>query len=132
MSKGNKIFVLLLGILFILTIGTYVFFECRGQEYTPKYFILLPLLYLFDGYFLSSMIEKQEKKGERISVKKLMMLRMIRIFASLVILLLGILLDKVHMFAFVVLFLIFYVVYLVFETVIMKNSQQQYKMKKNI
>ncbi len=124
MSKGIKTYVVLLIIILALTLCAYLFFAWYGQEYAPRYFLLIPLLYIIDGYPLSVMIGKQAEKGERISVKKLMIMRLVRIFGSLIILVLGIILDKAHMLAFVVFFVIFYIVYLVFETIVMKNSQR--------
>ncbi len=129
MSKGIKTYIILLVIVLTLTLGVYLFFLWYGQEYAPKYFILIPLLYLVDGYPLSMMIGKCVEKGERMSVKKLMLMRLIRVVCSLIILLLGIVLDKAHLLAFVGIFVIFYVVYLVFETIVMKNSQQLNKNK---
>jgi hypothetical protein len=73
------------------------------------------------------MIGKYAKRGERMSVKKLMIMRLIKIVTSLIVLILGIVLDKMHMVAFVVLFVIYYIVYLVFETIVMKNSQRTNK-----
>jgi hypothetical protein len=80
-----------------------------------------------DGYPLSILVGKHVEKGERMSVKKLMVMRLIRIVCSLVVLLLGVVLDKIHGLAFVVLFVIYYIVYLVFETIVMRSSQQTNK-----
>jgi len=129
MGKGIKIYINLLLIILALTLCAYLFFVWYGMENAPKYFILIPLLYLIDGYPLSRMIGKQAEKGERASVKKLMLMRLVRIIGSLIILVLGIVLDKEHMLAFAALFVIFYVVYLIFETIVMKNSQLSNKTK---
>ncbi|MDR1371386.1 MAG: hypothetical protein LBJ72_14890 [Dysgonamonadaceae bacterium] len=127
MSKGIKTYIILLVIIFAITFCAYLFFLWYGLEYAPKYFVLIPLLYMADGYPLSILVGKHVEKGERMSVKKLMVMRLIRIVCSLVVLLLGVVLDKIHGLAFVVLFVIYYIVYLVFETIVMRSSQQTNK-----
>ncbi|MDR3061482.1 MAG: hypothetical protein LBU57_05145 [Dysgonamonadaceae bacterium] len=124
MNKGIRTYIVLLIILFALILCAYGFFALYGQNYAPEYFILIPVFYMLDGLFLSVTIGKQAERGERIPVKRLMFLRLIRIVGLLVVLVLGIVLDKVHMLAFVAFFVVFYVVYLVFETIVMKNSQR--------
>lgn len=87
---------------------------------------------MFDGLFLSVMIGKQAESGKRISVKRLMLMRLIRIIGLFIVLPVGIIWDQIHMLAFAALFVVFYVVYLIFETIVMRNSQRPDKMKNNI
>ncbi len=132
MNKGIKIYIVLLIILLAITLGVYGFFALYGQEYAPVYFMLIPFFYVLDGLSLSITMRQQAEKGERISVKKLMLMRLIRIVGMFLLLILGILLDRAHVVSFVVLFVIYYIVYLIFETIVMKNSLQSGNTKKEI
>ncbi len=132
MNKGVRIYIVLLIILLALTLCAYGFFALYGQVNAPAYFILIPVFYMLDGLYLSALIGKQAERGERISVKKLMLARLIRVIGLLVVLVTGIVLDRVHTVAFVALFVVYYIVYLVFETIVMKNSQHPDKMKNKI
>ncbi len=124
MNKGVKIYLLLVVLLLILTASIYAFFSWNTMVQCPKLFFLMPLFYLLDGISLAIILSDEEKQ-KKTSVKKLALIRLIRISGSLIILFVGILADRVNMLAFVAVFVIYYIFYLVFETMIMQRLNKK-------
>lgn len=116
----------LMVMLCILTFFVYLFFYFKDNQYYPVSFPLIPFFYLLYGIWLSFLLNKK-KTSKGVSIKKMIVIRIVRIVSALVLLLIGILLDKDHIISYIVLFLLYYVAYLLFETKMMTDLSKTKK-----
>ncbi len=121
MNAGLKILLGSVVIMILFSGLVYLFFNWYGIGFYPVYFPYIPLFFTGCGIVFSGMVIKSEKKKQSIPAKQLLTTRVARIIGCLVILIGGILADRQHMLSFIILFTLFYIIYLVFETVVMSK-----------
>jgi hypothetical protein len=125
MGKGLSVFIKLAIILSALSILVYAVFYFIGIHFYPDCFPMIPAYYLIVGVILSSLVAEYSKKEEGPPMRRLMLLRLVKTVGSLLVLVAGILLDKVHVLPYIITFVLFYLVYLWFETKVMLSLNKK-------
>ena len=103
--------------LTLLTLSAHLLFSHFGEVYYPRYLVIIPLYFLFEGFVLFAVVGEAEKKKEIPSPQKQLLLRTVKMFTCVIALIVGLLLDREHAAGFSLSFAVFYVIYLIFETV---------------
>ena len=117
MDAKYRVLLKLVLILTALTLSAHLLFDYFGEEHYPKFLVIIPLYFLLEGFALFAVVGESEKKKEIPSPQKQLLLRAIKMFTCILILIIGLLLDRGHAAGFALTFAGFYVTYLIFETV---------------
>ena len=127
MDVKYKVLLKLVLVLTVLTVLFHLLFNALDEGYYPKYFILVPLCFLFEGFALFAVVGESEKKKELPSPQRQLLLRAIKMVTCILVLIVGILLDREHAVGFSLVFATFYVVYLIVETIEMMKLKTNKK-----
>lgn len=125
-NKAWKTFIELSCLLLIVTILVQIVFYVVGRKEYPIYTIITPLFFFLNGIILSRFVGKYGQSGQEPSLAKLTLLRMIKIIGGIIVLLIGLLYNKTLALPFVVEFVVYYLLYLGYETYVL------YKLNKNV
>lgn len=128
MKKGTKAFLLNVALMTGISGSIFLFFYFFVEGQYPKYFLLNPILYMIMSVPLCLLLNNySDGKISAPSMKKLMLLRLIKVVGCLCIFLVGLLFDKTNIISFSIVFVIFYVAYLFIESRLMMafNKQQR-------
>ena len=117
METKYKVLLKLVLILTTLMLSAYFLFTYFGEGYYPSYLFIIPLYFLLEGFVLFAVVGESEKKKQLPSPLKQILLRAIKMFSCIIVLIVGLLLDRAHAAGFSLAFAVFYVIYLIFETI---------------
>ena len=107
-------------LLCCLTVLAYVLFiYVIGMEHYPLLLPAVPLFYFLEILFFCFVLYNAEKKGKGISLKKTMVLRIVRVVGSILLLAAGAVVDRTHLLSFTGVIAAYYLVYLIMESKIM-------------
>lgn len=117
---GKNIF--LKGVMLMVGISGLIvlFFYVAGMEHYPKFFPFLPVYYVLNSIPLCLLLNDfSKKKTEAPSLKKLTLLKLVKVIGAITLFVAGLVIDKSTVVPFLVVFVIFYIAYSVFETKLM-------------
>lgn len=115
MNKENRL-ILTGGILvIIITVLAYVFAYFMKQQ-LPNYFIAVPAFFILMLIALSLLVKKYNKKETAIDVAGILSVRMIIFFVCFAAFGAGVLLNRLNLITFTVLFALYYIVFSIIET----------------
>ena len=117
MDAKYRVLLKLVLILTALTLSAHLLFNYFGEEHYPKFLVIIPLYFLLEGFVLFAVVGEAEKKKELPSPRKQLLLKTIKMFTCILVLIVGLLLDREHTVGFALAFACFYVTYLIFETI---------------
>ncbi len=117
MKQWMKAMLLLVLLLCGLTLFLYViFFYVIGKEYYPIFLPAVALFYLLESLFFCFILYDADKKGNDISLKKTITLRIVRVVGSIALLTAGALVDKAHIFSIAAVVAVYYLTFLIMES----------------
>jgi len=116
MALKYKVLLKLVLILTALMLSAHYFFTTLGDSYYPRYLFIIPLYFLLEGFVLFALVGDSDKKKELPSPLKQVLVKGTKMFSCIIVLIIGMLLDRAHVVEFSLTFALFYVVYLIFET----------------
>ena len=116
MALKYKVLLKLVLLLTALMLSAHYLFTALGDCRYPQYLFIIPLYFLLEGFVLFALVGESEKKKELPSPQKQILLRGTKMFSCIIVLIVGLLLDRAHVTEFSLTFALFYVVYLIFET----------------
>ncbi len=90
-------------------------------QYYPVFFPVIPIFYIICGLLLGNLAMKTGKSQNGTSIRKIVAVRMIRITGSIIILVGAMMFDSTHAMPFAIIFAIYYIAYLLFETKVMTD-----------
>jgi len=103
----------------VLTIIAYVIFYFTGFSFTPKYFIGIPVFFLLLTLVLMLFVRKYQKENKELSVGSILAIRTILIAVIVVVLVINMLIDKEHILPLTIAFVVYDIIFSVFETKIL-------------
>jgi hypothetical protein len=116
MALKYKVLLKLVLILTVLMLSAHYVFTALGDGRYPQYLFIIPLYFLLEGFVLFALVGESEKKKELPSPMKQILIKGIKMISCIIVLIIGILLDRAHVVEFSLTFALFYVIYLIFET----------------
>ena len=103
----------------VLTIIAYVIFYFTGFSFTPKYFLGIPVFFLLLTLVLVLFVRKYQKENKELSVGSILAIRTILIAVIVVVLVINMLIDKEHILPLTIAFVVYDIIFSVFETKIL-------------
>ena len=103
----------------VLTIIAYVIFYFTGFSFTPKYFLGIPVFFLLLTLVLMLFVRKYQKENKELSVGSILAIRTILIAVIVVVLVINMLIDKEHILPLTIAFVVYDIIFSVFETKIL-------------
>lgn len=126
-NRWTRFIIAMTLLILVVTALISVCFYFIGMEHFPVYAPIIPVFYILNGVILYSAIVNAEKNGKELSLKNIMLLRIIRILGGITLLVAGLLLDKTHTVSFVIVFVVYYVIYLFLETKTLSDLNKKNK-----
>ncbi len=118
-------------LLIVVTSGVYaVFYYGIGMEYFPEYFWVIPAFFLLESATTCLFVNEFEKRGKLPGIKTIFAMRVARILSGLILLAICILIDRMHLVSYAVVFVVYYLVCLAFETCKMSGMMRKESLKK--
>ncbi len=132
MKKLTRYFLMLHTAMILITgFGMWIILKQFFPEMLVKGYILVPLFFYVMGLIFIYLFNRTPLDKPAGAVNTYMLMRMIKIFVSFVIILLYWLFDKVHLRNFAIIFIIFYLINMIWETNIYLWMEKYIKYKKD-
>ena len=116
MNKALRLIWILAGSIAVLTIVAYLIFFITGFRFTPKYFIITPLFFWLMTLVLALYAKKQLKSSKELSVGSILGFRVLLLAPVVIMLVINMLIDKEHILPLTVAYVIYDLIFSVFET----------------
>ena len=107
------------GSFVVITAIAYLFFMMTNMQCFPVYFWLIPALFLLLTLVLGLIVKKYTSEKKDLSIGSILGIRMFFIAVITVAIIVNILVDREHIISLAVLYVVFALFFLVFETQIM-------------
>jgi len=126
MKIWNKAALQLLLLLCCLTALAFVLFiYVMGMKHYPLLLPAVPVFYFLDSVFFCFLLYDAEKNGKGISLKKTIVLRIVRAVGSILLLVAGVLVDRTHLLSFTGVVAVYYLAYLIAESKILIDMNKR-------
>jgi len=130
MKKLTKYFIIVHTVMQLITgFGLWVLLKEFFPEILIKSYFIIPLFFYLLGLIFIYLFNRTSLDKPQKVVNVYMLLRMIKIFVSAVIIFIYWLVDKPELRHFVIIFVIFYVINLIWETYIYMRMEMYFKYK---
>lgn len=115
----------LTGSIVALTIVAYVIFYLTEFSFLPRYFIITPVFFLSLTLVLALFVRKYLKENKELSIGSILAIRTILIAVVVVVLVINMLIDKVHILPLTIAYVVYDILFSVFETKILLSLNKK-------
>ena len=115
MNKLYRSLLISVGVIILITIFAYIILRLVKYE-IPVFLIFLPIMTISMTGSLAMIVNQYQKKDKALEVTEILIVRMLFLIPYVILLIVGILMNKKDIVLFVVLFAVYYVVFAVTET----------------
>ena len=119
MNKAFHLTWILAASIAALTIVAYVVFYFTGFSFMPEYFYITPVFFLMLTLVLAFYVKKHLKKEKELSVGDILGIRVLLLAPVVIVLVINMLIDKEHILPLTVAYILYDLVFSVFETKIL-------------
>lgn len=119
MNKAFHLTWILAASIAALTIVAYVVFYFTGFSFMPEYFYITPVFFLMLTLVLAFYVKKHLKKEKELSVGGILGIRVLLVAPVVIVLVINMLIDKEHILPLTVAYILYDLVFSVFETKIL-------------
>ena len=119
MNKAFHLTWILAASIAALTIVAYVVFYFTGFSFMPEYFYITPVFFLMLTLVLAFYVKKHLKKEKELSVGGILGIRVLLLAPVVIVLVINMLIDKEHILPLTVAYILYDLVFSVFETKIL-------------
>lgn len=119
MNKAFQLTWILAASIAALTIVAYVVFYFTGFSFMPEYFYITPVFFLMLTLVLAFYVKKHLKKEKELSVGDILGIRVLLLAPVVIVLVINMLIDKEHILPLTVAYILYDLVFSVFETKIL-------------
>ena len=119
MNKAFHLTWILAASIAALTIVAYVVFYFTGFSFMPEYFYITPVFFLMLTLVLAFYVKKHLKKEKELSVGDILGIRVLLLAPVVIVLVINMLIDKEHILSLTVAYILYDLVFSVFETKIL-------------
>lgn len=119
MNKALRLTWILAGSIAVLTIIAYLVFYFTEFSFLPKYFYITPVFFLMLTLVLAFYVKKHLKKEKELSVGDILGIRVLLLAPVVIVLVINMLIDKEHILSLTVAYILYDLVFSVFETKIL-------------
>lgn len=119
MNKALRLTWILAGSIAVLTIIAYLVFYFTGFSFMPEYFYITPVFFLMLTLVLAFYVKKHLKKEKELSVGGILGIRVLLLAPVVIVLVINMLIDKEHILPLTVAYILYDLVFSVFETKIL-------------
>lgn len=119
MNKAFHLTWILAASIAALTIVAYVVFYFTGFSFMPEYFYITPVFFLMLTLVLVFYVKKHLKKEKELSVGDILGIRVLLLAQVVIVLVINMLIDKEHILPLTVAYILYDLVFSVFETKIL-------------
>ena len=119
MNKAFHLTWILAASIATLTIVAYVVFYFTGFSFMPEYFYITPVFFLMLTLVLAFYVKKHLKKEKELSVGGILGIRVLLLAPVVIVLVINMLIDKEHILPLTVAYILYDLVFSVFETKIL-------------
>ena len=127
MNKSIRLIWILAGSIVVFTIIVLIVFYIIGFNYLPKYFPGIPVFFLLLTIILAFYVKNKLKADKELNVGSILGIRGLLMISVLTVMFINMLIDKEHVVSLAIAFIIYEIVFSIFETKILltlnkKNS----------
>ena len=119
MNKAFHLTWILAASIAALTIVAYVVFYFTGFSFMPEYFYITPVFFLMLTLVLAFYVKRHLKKEKELSVGGILGIRVLLLAPVVIVLVINMLIDKEHILPLTVAYILYDLVFSVFETKIL-------------